>query len=182
MGALLDRCLGPWPPVEARHPLTVAPQDVHEGAVDRAPEGAARGAPLGVRQPARGGVESAVHLAVVGRHRAAVGGSDHGVRSLRFAVCSIPARRANLAFSYRLNKADLTAAGARSGWPESNGGSGSYSMPSWIVRAAVSPAISAATLRPKSMPEVTPPAVIKLPSFTILDFSYVAPKRGKRSV
>ena len=55
-------------------------------------------------------------------------------------------------------------------------------MPSWIVRAARSSAISAMTLRPKSIPDVTPPAVIKLPSFTIRASSNVAPNGGKRSV
>src|ERR1700751_558787 len=55
-------------------------------------------------------------------------------------------------------------------------------MPGWIVWAVVSPAISAAIVSPKSMPEVTPPAVITLPSLTTLAFSWVAPTRGNRSV
>jgi hypothetical protein len=43
---------------------------------------------------------------------------------------------------------------------------------------SVSPAISATTLRPKSIPDVTPPAVITLPSLTMRGFSYVAPTSG----
>src|SRR6266446_10025920 len=54
MGTLLNGRLRPRPVVEARHPLTVAPQDVYQRAVDRAPERTARGAPLGIRQLARG--------------------------------------------------------------------------------------------------------------------------------
>src|SRR5262249_18813667 len=45
---------------------------------------------------------------------------------------------------------------AFSGEPESNGGCGSYSSTSWIDLATSSPASSAATVRPKSMPAVTP--------------------------
>ena len=44
-------------------------------------------------------------------------------------------------------------------------------MPNWIERAVVSPASSATTLRPKSIPDVTPPAVITFPSLTTLAFS-----------
>src|SRR5437867_1011373 len=40
-GALFDRGARPFPAVEARHPLPVAPQDVGQGAMDRAPERAA---------------------------------------------------------------------------------------------------------------------------------------------
>ena len=50
------------------------------------------------------------------------------------------------------------------------------------LTAAVSPAISATTLNPKSTPAVTPPAVIRLPSRTILAFWYCAPTSGKSSV
>ena len=94
-----------------------------------------------------------------------------GALSLSVPARSMQARSACVVCSKRPDKADLTTEDARSGLPESNGGAGSYSMPSWIARAAVSPAISAATLRAKSMPDVTPPAVITLPSFTILPFS-----------
>src|SRR6516164_5129918 len=37
-------------------------------------------------------------------------------------------------------------------------------------------------LSPKSIPDVTPPAVITLPSLTIRAFSYVAPTSGSNSV
>src|SRR5215217_5542129 len=41
--------------------------------------------------------------------------------------------------------------------------------------------MSATTLSPKSMPDVTPPAVITFPSLTIRAFSCVAPTRGRSS-
>src|SRR5215204_1309431 len=47
--------------------------------------------------------------------------------------------------------------------------------------ATLSPAISATRARPKSMPDVTPPAVITLPSLTMRAFSCVAPTRGRSS-
>src|SRR5438874_2095227 len=62
MVALFDRRRRPLPVVEAAHPLRVAPQDVHERAVDRAPEGAPGRAPLGIAEAARGIVEALVHL------------------------------------------------------------------------------------------------------------------------
>src|SRR5665213_3081224 len=40
--ALPDRRRRPLPAVEAAHPLAVAPQDMHQRAVQRPPEGAAR--------------------------------------------------------------------------------------------------------------------------------------------
>jgi hypothetical protein len=55
---------------------------------------------------------------------------------------SIPARSIARAFSWRGAKATVMSAEARSGWQESKGGAGSYSMPSWIARATASPAIS----------------------------------------
>jgi hypothetical protein len=79
VGALLDRRLRPRPVVEARHPLGVGPQYVGQSAVDRAPERATGGAPLGVRQPAGGGIKPTVHFAVVHSHRAAVIGSNHRI-------------------------------------------------------------------------------------------------------
>jgi len=95
----------------------------------------------------------------------------------------MPARNADPDSLYRPDSsADLIAAGALSGSPESNGGAGLYSMPSWIVWAVVSPAISAATVSPKSISEVTPPAVITLPSRTTLPCSCVALTRGNKSV
>ena len=93
----------------------------------------------------------------------------------------MPARNADLDSLYRPDSsADLIAAGALSGSPESNGGAGLYSMPSWIVWAVVSPAISAATVSPKSISEVTPPAVITLPSRTTLPCSCVPPDKGQQ--
>src|SRR5262249_57459305 len=90
---------------------------------------------------------------------------------------AIPSRKADLAFSYRGKTVALAASGARSGWPESNGGSGAYSRPSWMACAVGSPAITPTDLRPKSIPEVTPPAVMTLPSLTTRAFSWVAPTR-----
>src|SRR5271165_823056 len=55
----------------------VAPQDVGQGAVDRAPKRPVRLSPLGVRQPRGRTVEPAVHLRVVFGHSADIGGSDH---------------------------------------------------------------------------------------------------------
>ena len=43
------------------------------------------------------------------------------------------ARKLALAVSYRGDTMVFTVADARSGWPEANGGSGSYSRPSWIA-------------------------------------------------
>ncbi|MNC86215.1 hypothetical protein D3C83_18550 [compost metagenome] len=82
--AFLDRGLRPRPVVEAAHPLVVAPQDVDQRAVQRTPERAVRVPPLGVAEAARGAVQSPVHLGVVGRHRADIGGRDH--RALPVAV------------------------------------------------------------------------------------------------
>src|SRR5215217_8260725 len=47
--------------------------------------------------------------------------------------------------------------------------------------ATLSPAISATRARAKSMPDVTPPAVITLPSLTMRAFSCVAPTKGRSS-
>ena len=49
------------------------------------------------------------------------------------------------------------SAPALAGEPLSSGGWGSYSRPSWIIRAASSPASSLASVKAKSMPDVTPP-------------------------
>src|ERR1700736_2605304 len=48
-----------------------------QGAVDRAPEGAARLPPLGVRKARGGAVQPPVHLGIVGGHRPDIGGGDH---------------------------------------------------------------------------------------------------------
>jgi len=53
---------------------------------------------------------------------------------------------------------------ARSGRPQSNGGAGAYSMPSCTAWAKSAPAISPTTLSARSIPAVTPPPVIRLPS------------------
>jgi hypothetical protein len=79
-------------------------------------------------------------------------------------------RKVALAVSYRGDTMVFTVADARSGWPEANGGLGSYSRPSWMACATGSPAISATTWRPKSIPDVTPPAVITFPSSTTRPF------------
>ena len=50
--------------------------------------------------------------------------------------------------------------------PESNGGSGSYSMPSWIALATSSWVIRATSVRAMSIPEDTPAAVTILPCST----------------
>ena len=55
---------------------------------------------------------------------------------------------------------------ALSGEPESNGGSGSYSISSWIVFAKSSPAIFARSVSPMSIPDETPAAVMTLPCST----------------
>ena len=52
------------------------------------------------------------------------------------------------------------------GDPVSNGGSGSYSMPSWIAWATSSPAISRGQVSAMSMPDDTPAAVTILPCST----------------
>src|SRR5258708_5743171 len=54
-----------------------------ESAVNRAPEGALRRPPLGLAEPPGGGVKSAVHLGIVSRHRADIGGGDHRAVSSR---------------------------------------------------------------------------------------------------
>src|ERR1700738_3616320 len=48
-----------------------------QGAVDRAPEGAARLPPLGIREARRSAVQPPVHLGIVGGHRPDIGGGDH---------------------------------------------------------------------------------------------------------
>src|ERR1700722_5709452 len=57
------------------------------------PERAAVAPPLGVRQARRGGIEPAVHLAVVGGHRAAIGGGDHGAAPRIAAVIASAAKQ-----------------------------------------------------------------------------------------
>ena len=59
--------------------------------------------------------------------------------------------------------------------PLSNGGCGSYSMPSWIAWASSAPAIRAASVSAMSMPADTPAAVITLPCLTTRALTGVAP-------
>lgn len=60
----------------------------------------------------------------------------------------------------------MTSGGALVGEPVSNGGSGSYSILSWIL-GDVSPAMRAASVRAMSMPEETPAAVISVREGTL---------------
>ena len=72
-------------------------------------------------------------------------------------------------------------AGAVSGEPAVNGGSGAYSIMSWMRCATASPAISAAMVNPKSIPAVTPPPVNKFPSRTTRPSVSTAPSGASRS-
>ena len=73
-----------------------------------------------------------------------------------------------------------TAGGAVSGVPLLNGGSGAYSMCSWMSWATSSPRRSAATRSAPSIPAVTPAAKTIFPSLTTRSFTGVAPKHGSR--
>ena len=66
----------------------------------------------------------------------------------------------------RLRTASTVAAGAVSGRPALNGGAGAYSRLSSIASATSLPATSAISASAKSMPAVTPPPVMRLPSRT----------------
>ena len=59
-----------------------------------------------------------------------VGAHHRRAYRLILLIRAIPSRNAIRACSYRGKTAALTASGAESGWPESNGGCGSYSMAS----------------------------------------------------
>ena len=65
--------------------------------------------------------------------------------------------------------------GAFSSEPVSCGGSGSYSIPSWIACATCSPAIRSARCSAMSIPEETPAAVITLPRSTTRSATGFAP-------
>src|SRR5205085_4032616 len=95
MVALFDGRRRALPAVEAAHPLPIAPQDMHERAVDRMPEGAAIALPLGIREPAGGIVKPLVHLGVVGSHRTDIGERDHGWLSPRITSVCRKRRRAS---------------------------------------------------------------------------------------
>ena len=62
------------------------------------------------------------------------------------------------------------------GVPLWNGGSGAYSIPSWISWAARSPRSNAASFNAPSIPAVTPAALRCLPSSTTLSSTGIAPK------
>ena len=70
------------------------------------------------------------------------------------AICE--ARDRNV-WSNRRRTTATIAASATSGCPHWNGGSGSYSSPSWMPFATASVDRRAASVRPKSIPAVTPP-------------------------
>src|SRR6516164_6015603 len=60
-GAVFLHHAGLLPTIEAPHPYPIAPEQMAQCAVDRAPERAARKASGSVRQSLRGGVDAAVH-------------------------------------------------------------------------------------------------------------------------
>src|SRR5437868_2335270 len=86
MIAFLDRRRGLRPIIEAAHPLTVAPQDVHESAVERAPECPLWQPSFGIAEPPGRCVQSPVHFGIVGCHRPDKGHSDHR----RSPICCMP--------------------------------------------------------------------------------------------
>src|SRR5947207_2728977 len=71
--------------------------------------------------------------------------------------------------------------GAFCGDPVSNGGAGSYSMPSWMPRATSSPAMRATSRSAMSMPADTPAAVIIFPCSTTRSETGVAPNSRSSS-
>ena len=75
----------------------------------------------------------------------------------------------------------MTLSGALSSEPESNGGCGSYSMPSWTPCANSSPAMRAASVSAMSMPDDTPAAVTILPCSTTRRPVGIAPYSFSRS-
>src|SRR5262245_52221990 len=95
---------------------------------------------------------------------------------IRAAACSLALRRLSSRGASRSRRRFTRSAPAFSGLPESNGGCGAYSRTSWIDLATSSPASSAATVRPKSMPAVTPPPEMRLRSRTTRSATGMAPK------
>jgi hypothetical protein len=86
------------------------------------------------------------------------------------------ARRANSAAAF-----SRTASVALLGWPELNGGRGSYSIINCAISAASRPAISANSSRARSSPAETPAAVHILPDLTTRwSGTAVAPKTTER--
>lgn len=83
------------------------------------------------------------------------------------------ARRANAAAAF-----SRTVSVALLGWPELNGGRGSYSIINCATSAASRPAISADSWRARSSPAETPAAVQIFPDLTIRrSGTAIAPKR-----
>lgn len=81
------------------------------------------------------------------------------------------------------SRVDATnASGAERGDPHENGGSGSYSIWSWISSATSSPNNSATTVSAKSIPEVTPAPVIRSRSFTTRSATGTAPSSSSWSI
>src|SRR5688500_3103414 len=101
----------------------------------------------------------------------------HGAGSGRRAR---PVRRQPPAPDSARRAASSTAGGAVLGEP-ANGGCGSYSIPSWMPWATVSPASRAARRKAISMPAETPAAVMILPSTTTRSLTGVAPNFASRS-
>jgi hypothetical protein len=100
---------------------------------------------------------------------------------LQAAAASIASCRWGALDALRSRTCARIAGGALSGVPASKGGSGAYSIPSWIACAISGPAISAIRVNAKSIPAVTPPPVIKLPSRTTRPGSGIAPNSASWS-
>ena len=77
--------------------------------------------------------------------------------------------------------AATTSGEAVSGRPASNGGAGAYSRFSWMASACGRPTSSAAKVSAMSMPAVTPPPLMNLPSVTTRARSGTAPSRARKS-
>ena len=79
-------------------------------------------------------------------------------------ISSMACRRACENAAKRSFTAFTVSGGAVSGRPALNGGAGAYSIINWIILATSSPARSATMVSAMSMPAVTPPPVMTLPS------------------
>ena len=88
---------------------------------------------------------------------------------------------AGLLRGYKATSRSWMALGAVSGVPALKGGAGAYSIMSWADSAASCPRRMAASVRPKSMPAVTPPPVMRLRSCTTRSCTGVAPIRASWS-
>src|SRR5438093_9360792 len=82
--------------------------------------------------------------------------------------------------SARVLTAVTTSPGAVAGVPLWNGGCGSYSNSSWICLATSSPRRTAARCKPKSIPAVTPPPVMRMRSTTMRAAPGDAPRSGSK--